>query len=103
MFENPVVLPAVLILVALGVFYLIATGRHALPEPEKKDEKGPPRRQVQCPSCQRWKKMRPIRREELLDEVEALKRSVLLTTPPRFLYEYKCQFCGHLWQEQYSE
>lgn len=98
MFENSFILPVVLAVIVLGVFYLIVTGRNVTSQ----DENGQRRQQVQCPECQRWKKMQPIRREDLLDEVEALKRSVLSSTQPRFLHEYKCKFCGHVWQEHYS-
>ncbi len=101
MFENPWVLPIVLGVIVLGIFYLIVTSRNDAAGDENRDEKEPQRWQVQCPNCQRWKKMEPIRREKLLDEVEALKRSVLHGTQHHFLHEYKCRFCGHIWQEHY--
>lgn len=102
MFENPLVLPAVLILIALGVFYLIVTRESGAFDPEKEDESEPQSWQVQCPNCRRWKKMQPIRREKLLNEQEALQRRLLPGSRPRFLHEYKCSFCGHIWQENYS-
>lgn len=102
MLENPLFLPVALGVIVLGIFYLIVTSRNATSNPDQEEEKRPRRWQVQCPKCQRWKKMQPIRREELLDEVEALKRSVLPGTEYRFLHEYKCKFCGHIWQERHS-
>ena len=102
MFENPLVLPLLLGVIVLGVFYLIVTGRNAAPADEGKDESGLPHLPVQCPKCQRWKKMPPIRREPLLDEVEAIKLSVLPIAQHHFLHEYKCRFCGHAWLEHYS-
>ena len=101
MFENPFILQIVLGMIGLGVFYLVATRRTVVSTDENRDESELPGKQVQCPNCQRWKKMGPIRREELLDEVEALKRSVLHNPQHRFLYEYRCRFCGHVWQEHY--
>jgi hypothetical protein len=101
MFENPLFLPLALGVIVLGMYYLTVTRRSAASNDENRDENGLPLWQVQCPNCQRWKKMRPIRREELLDEAEALKRSVLHGTQHRFLHEYKCRFCGHIWQEHY--
>ncbi len=103
MFENPVVLPVALVVIALGVFYLIVTSRNAVSSDENEGENKVRDWQVQCPHCQRWKKMQPIRREKLLDEQEALQRRIMPGPRPRFLHEYKCQFCGHIWQEQYSE
>ena len=94
MFEDPLFLPVVLGVIVLGIFYLIVTGQDGTANDESSAEQGTRRWQVQCPKCQRWKKMQPIRREELLDEVEALKRSGLPGTEYRFLHEYKCKFCG---------
>lgn len=103
MFDNPLVLPVILGLIALGIFYLIATSQNNASGEETADEETVRRWQVQCPNCRRWKKMPPIRREKLLNVQEALQRKVLSGPHPRFLHEYKCQFCGHIWQENYSE
>jgi hypothetical protein len=103
MFDNPLVLPVILGVIALGIFYLIVTSQNDGPGEKTKDEKDARSWQVQCPSCRRWKKMPPIRREKLLNEQEALQRKLISGPRPRFLHAYKCQFCGHIWQENYSE
>ena len=103
MFENPSVLPVILGIIALGVFYLIVIDRNAPSNDENESENKVRDWQVQCPNCQRWKKMPPIRREKLLNEQEARQRRLLSGPRARFLHEYKCQFCGHIWQENYSE
>lgn len=103
MFDNPLFLPVVLGVIALGLFYLVVTSQNTTADDDTADEKGEQRWQVQCPNCQRWKKMQPIRREKLLDEQEALQRRLISGPRPRFLNEYKCRFCGHIWQETYSE
>ncbi|MAT97160.1 MAG: hypothetical protein CL608_08460 [Anaerolineaceae bacterium] len=103
MFENPLVLPIAVGVIVLGIFYLTVTRRSAAADAGNGVEKGAPGWQVQCPNCRRWKKMQPIRREKLLNVQEALQRKILSGPHPRFLHEYKCQFCGHIWQENYSE
>ncbi len=104
MFDNPLFLPIVLGIIALGVFYLIVTSQNQKTAASNdEDEAGVRHWQVQCPSCRRWKKMKPIRREKLLDEQEALQRRLISGPRPRFLHEYKCRYCGHIWQETYSE
>lgn len=103
MFENPLFLPIALGVIVLGFYYLTVTRRSAAANNENGDEKESPGWQVQCPNCRRWKKMQPIRREKLLNEQEALQRRLISGPRPRFLHEYKCRFCGHSWQENYSE
>lgn len=102
MFDHPLFLPVALGVIILGLFYLFID-QQASSGAAPNAEKQPDRWQMQCPKCQRWKKMQPIRREKVLDEQEALQRRLLPGPRPRFLYEYKCDFCGHIWQEHYSE
>ena len=102
MFEHPLFLPIALFVIVAGLFYLVVTSRKDSSKPEQEGENQTERWQVQCPSCKRWKKMQPVRRAELLDEVAAPDRVVLPGTHHRFLHEYKCKFCGHTWHEHYS-
>lgn len=98
MFDIPWLLPVVLILIALGIFFLIVTNQDSAFN-SVSEEKA---LQVQCPSCDRWEMMEPIHSQELIDQPDNLESNVLPGKHPRFLNEYKCKFCGHSWQERYA-
>lgn len=101
MFEQSLVLPIALGVIVVGLFYLIVSHWYGAAEQNNEGEQLEPKRQVQCPNCQRWKKMQPIRQEDPLDEVDLEKVILLPGRQHRVLHEYKCPFCGHIWQEQY--
>ena len=97
MLQNPLFLYAALLVIVVGVFYLIVT-RQA---PTENHEKSALAWQVQCPQCNRWKKLQPLNNEELSDS--ELGFNLLPGTQHRRRRIFKCPFCGHVWQEQYVE
>ncbi|MCB8976782.1 MAG: hypothetical protein H6657_05085 [Ardenticatenaceae bacterium] len=98
MFQHPLFIPVAVGVVIAGVIFLIVSYRREAKPAETPPQPSPVGWQVQCPKCNRWKQLQPVRRE-LLEEQEI---NILPGTQHRYIHEYKCPFCGHTWYERYT-
>ncbi|MEZ4643014.1 MAG: hypothetical protein R3E31_09835 [Chloroflexota bacterium] len=100
MLRNPFVISGVVLLfVLLAALY----GSHGQRRQRATDGEAVRTWMVQCPRCNRWKRMTPLAAPP--HEAVTLVASAAVHPGAQYRYtnQYKCPFCGHLWQESYLE
>ena len=96
-------IPAMVAIVVVGIIYFFWSAsrqRNSNDETEVNEARS---WHVQCPRCNRWKRVKPI--QTTYAEAEQINPMVVIHPGAQYHYTnvYKCVFCGHTWQESYLE
>lgn len=91
---NTTFLTLLLFAIVLVCLSVIGFWHFYLPHKQKRDKT---LRDVQCPQCQRWKKLAPLQQEKPEDAMSGIHPHTHNLTA----HTYKCPFCGNRWRETF--
>lgn len=101
LFTSPAAIIISILVICLGATYLFIAWQSERARQVLEKEKLPVA--VQCPKCERWKEMHPIKtkssQEKRLNLTSAEPKPQIWHIKTHF---HKCPFCGHQWEEHYE-
>jgi DNA-directed RNA polymerase subunit RPC12/RpoP len=102
MFESDWLIPAaMLVIVVCEIYVIIRKRREKMAAASPTTDEPHKKHSVQCPQCQRWKELEPIdsNHEQVIAENP---QAGAQRDQTQYSNSYKCPFCGHRWQEEYT-
>ncbi len=94
-------IPIMVLIIVIGVAYLVMSHKKETAVSRASLTEQLTQQHVQCPNCQRWKWQKPFEsnREQVLADTP---HAAAIHNQEPYTNRYRCPFCGHQWNEEFT-